>query len=228
MKVAQLSFANFTSKIMVDLLKKLEVRFTLFLMVCELSYVNAQSLLYIVDNFGIIHKVFAVIGAIAFSRVTIVIMRRSNKKWLKIAFPVFDACLVFCGLNVRFYDKMFNNPICLGLTVFMAIFTGLIMYSLGTIDSDSSKTDPAQNETQLKLLQTDNNSLQTELAKIKSQFNSLQTDIDKYKSEIEKYKTDISLFKPHYLKSERSRILKKNEGNRTDAENQLLQLTNEN
>lgn len=112
------------------LLTRAGIGFALFLMVLELTYINAKSLLYIVDEFGYIDKVFAVIGALAFSMVTVLVMRRTNQLWMKITFPVFDAFLVFCGFNIKFAETMLNNKIAFVLTIAMAVFTGLIMYSL--------------------------------------------------------------------------------------------------
>jgi len=103
-------------------------------MMLELSYINAKSLLYIVDKFDMVDRTFAVIGSIAFSSVTIIVMRKSREKWIKIVFPVFDALLVFCGFNLRFADNLLGNPIAFYLTIFMAVFTGIITYSLGIIN----------------------------------------------------------------------------------------------
>ena len=115
------------------LLTRLGNGIALFLMVLELTYINAKSLLFIVDEFYFIDKFFAIIGALGFSIVTVLVMRKSNSQWMKITFPLFDSILVFCGFNIKYADNLFDNPVRFWLTVIMAVFTGLIMYSIGQI-----------------------------------------------------------------------------------------------
>lgn len=114
----------------------LGITITLMLLVAELTYINAKSLLYLVAEFGIVDKIFAIIGAMAFSMVTVLVMRTTNSRWMQIVFPLFDSILVFCGFNLKFADNLLGNPIAFGLTVFMAVFTGFIMYGLGRIAYD--------------------------------------------------------------------------------------------
>jgi len=108
---------------------------TLFFLIMELTYINAKSLLFLVAEFGIIDKIFAIIGSIAFSSVTVLVMYTSRARWMRIVFPIFDALLVFSGFNIKFANNFYDNPIAFWLTVFFAIFTGLIMFSLGSIGS---------------------------------------------------------------------------------------------
>jgi uncharacterized membrane protein SirB2 len=106
-------------------------------MVTELAYINQKSLYYLVDGKNSIDVVFSIIGALAFSIVTVVIMRKSDNKIMKLIFPVFDTLLVFCGFNLRHAYNIINgtdNPIRFWLTVFMGIFTGFIVYGLGIIN----------------------------------------------------------------------------------------------
>lgn len=114
------------------------IAIALILLMLELTYVNARSLLYLVAEFGLIDRIFAVIGAMAFSMVTVLVMRTADKGWMKIAFPVFDALLVFTGFNLRFADNLYANPIAFWLTIFLAMFTALIMYSLGSIRRETT------------------------------------------------------------------------------------------
>lgn len=115
------------------------ITITLILMVLELTYINAKSLLYLVAEMGIIDKTFAIIGALAFSMVTVLIMRTSRSKWMRIIFPIFDSLLVFCGFNLKFANNLMDNPIAFYLTIFFSVFTGLIMYSLGLIGAKYEK-----------------------------------------------------------------------------------------
>lgn len=114
---------------------QLAVALALFLLVLELTYINAKSLLYLVSESGLADKAFAIIGSMAFSVVTVLVMRTSSSKWMRIVFPVFDTLLVFCGFNLKYADNLLGNPVAFYLTIFLAVFTGLIMYSLGSIGS---------------------------------------------------------------------------------------------
>lgn len=122
---------------MIDkILSRMGVGLALFFMVLELTYINAKSLNYMVNGMSQTDGVFAIIGAIAFSMVTVLIMRMSKRNWLKVVFPFFDMALVMCGFNLMFATDLFANPIRFALSVFLAIFTGLITYSLGQINAE--------------------------------------------------------------------------------------------
>ncbi len=133
---------------MIDrILSRAGVGFALFLVIMELTYINAKSLYFMAQGMMLVDSVFAVIGSLAFSMVTILVMRMSKRRWLKVAFPLFDAALVLCGFNLMFADGLFANPIRFALSVFLAIFTGLITYSLGQINAeqhDGSKVDDSK------------------------------------------------------------------------------------
>jgi hypothetical protein len=120
---------------------RLDVGLGLFLMVLELTYINTKSLSYLVEGAGTVDHAFAIIGALAFSIVTIVIMRKPGRNFLKFAFPLFDTGLVFCGFNLKYAENLLSNPIAFGLTIFMAVFTGLITYSLGRINYEEHTTN---------------------------------------------------------------------------------------
>ena len=130
---------------MIDrIISKLGVGFSLLFVFCELTYVNTKSLLYLTGDAGVIDALFSVVGAMAFSSVTILVMRKSRKQWIKIVFPVFDAILMFCGFNLLFANEIASgtdNPIRFYLSVFMAVFTGLITYSLGLINYTDHVSD---------------------------------------------------------------------------------------
>lgn len=122
---------------MIDrILSRTGVGFALFFMILELTYINAKSLNYMVQGLSVSDGIFSIIGAIAFSMVTILIMRLSNRGWLKIMFPFLDAALVLCGFNLPYAADLFANPVRFALSVFFALFTGLITYSLGQINAE--------------------------------------------------------------------------------------------
>ncbi|MEY1640514.1 hypothetical protein [Tenuifilum osseticum] len=122
---------------MIDkLLQRYGVGWALALLVLELTYINSKSLHYLVQGLAVIDMLFGVIGAVAFSMVTVLIMRLSRRGWLKVVFPLFDVALVLCGFNLRYADELLDNPVRFWLTVFLALFTGLITYSLGQINAE--------------------------------------------------------------------------------------------
>jgi len=114
------------------------ITITLVLLVMELSYINSKSLLYLVAESGIVDRIFAIIGALAFSLVTVLVMRTTDNRWMRIIFPVFDAMLVFGGFNVRFANNLLDNPVAFALTVFYALFVFVIMHGLGKISYNMS------------------------------------------------------------------------------------------
>ncbi len=126
---------------MIDrLFDRLGVKIALMFVVLELTYVNSKSLLFMVHSYRLVDCFFSVVGAAAFSMVTVIVMRKSNKKRLKIAFPLFDVALMFCGLNIEYADVILSgddNNIRFCLTIILALFTGLITYSLGFISNES-------------------------------------------------------------------------------------------
>jgi len=165
------------------ILTKVGVSFALFLMICELSYVNAKSLLYIVAEFGFVDKLFAVVGAMAFSMVTVLVMRKGTRSWMKIVFPVFDTLLVFGGFNLKFADNMTGNPVAFGLTIFMALFTGFITYSLGQINYSDHAGDSETTKVETKRIIEDLESKQLESDRM---IEVLRRDLSESKSHEEK------------------------------------------
>ncbi|WP_162150083.1 hypothetical protein, partial [Saccharicrinis fermentans] len=205
----------------------------LLFLIIELSYINAKSLIYLNNATEALDQAFAVIGSIAFSVVTILVMMNSVVKWPKYLFPVFDTGLMFLGLNLTHYDTLLDNPIRLALTFFMASFTGIITFSLGLIEFKSFKSDSKVKETELKerlnSLGLRYDSVKSELKSLKSvnsdtmeQLQNSKREIKSLKSQLESKQTDIEKMMDVYLKAEVSRIKKKSEANRTEEEKQLL------
>ncbi|MGQ1786336.1 hypothetical protein [Saccharicrinis sp. GN24d3] len=215
--------------------KKLQTLLTnlaLLGMIAELSYINSKSLLHLANNQGSIHQAFAIIGAISFSIVTIIIMQQNHLKWQKLAFPLFDAALVFLGFNLDIHPNM-----RIYLTVFMAIFAGLIMYSLGLIEYRSGETKETK---EIAYQKNRANSLGKELEATKSKLNDTQRKVDEmqtYYADLESNQEELQsnlimaqskleVMEPIYTKHELGRIRKKNPDNRTESEKQLLATVN--
>lgn len=210
------------------LINRIGVSLALVLMICELTYVNAKSLLFLTSETAPIDQAMSVIGSLAFSMVTVVVMRKAGTGWFKIVFPVFDAALVFLGFNLHHAQSIINgsdNPVRLYLSVFLAVFTGIITYSLGLINhrdhaSDSSefKTDPqapqsniADSATELmcevESLLSDFEKAKSENASLQTHINSLESDIKALHTEIEDRDTDHNSLK-HQLVDTQKQLVK--------------------
>lgn len=167
---------------MVDrFLSKTGVGFGLLFMVIQLTYINMLSLQYMFGWGDITTSeiIFGINGALAFSIVTVLIMRLSKKEWLKIAFPIFDIALVFCGFNLRHADDIFSNPVRFAMSIFLALFSGLITYSLGQINADQHSGLEADK----KLLESENEKLKSDLLQAKGILEALQRNYEKLTSE---------------------------------------------
>jgi hypothetical protein len=219
-------------------LNKVGLGAALFFMVAELTYLNAKSLLFLTGN-ETVDKVFAVVGAFAFSIVTVVVMRKKTKGLVKMVFPWFDAALMFLGLNLKYADQIIagtDNPLRLSLTVFMALLAGLTTYSLGIINykehesdfaaikSDFAKTesDFAENQSDFAKLKSDFAKQESDFANCKSELAKTKSDFAKMKSDFAKQAEQLEQYRSAYMAAERSRILKKKPENRTEKEQALL------
>lgn len=167
-------------------LNRMGIGLSLFFMVSELTYVNAKSLLYLVQEYATVDRFFAVTGSLAFSLVTVVVMRKSAEKWVKIVFPLFDVALVFCGFNLKFADAIIegsDNPVRFWLTVFMALFTGFITYSLGIINykehTDGNNEESENTILELKRILSESESKQIESNRIINELKVKQTESEK-------------------------------------------------
>lgn len=228
-------------------LTKFGISVALMLMVAELTYVNALSLLYIVGKSGLIHEIMSINGSLAFSIVTIIVMQTSERKWPKYVFPVFDAALVFLGFNLEYYDSIVNgtdNDVRFFMTIVLALFTGFITFCLGIINYEKYlKSDSKESESKIleyvrKLdvsegnfykLKSEFDKYKTEIANKNSEFESLKSKLDEkqskinsLESDIEKMQSDLVSYRKSYLLSERSRILKKKSDNRTQEDSRVL------
>ena len=188
---------------------------TLLLMVLMLADVNVKSLIYLSKNLVGLDVIFhvegidntaGVIGAFAFSMVTVLIMRLGDNNNLKLIFPFFDFALVFCGYNLDSTESIFNDPIRFLMTIFIALFAAFTTYSLGHINADQHSE--ANTESKIKLLEEN--------------IKLLQGKLELAESTINKQQQDILLYKPKYIQSERGRILKKQEKNRTPEDLKIL------
>ena len=133
------------------------VKLALVFIVLELTYVNSKSLYFLLGGGGLIDRIFSVIGAIACSMVTVIIMRKSSERWLKVAYPLFDVVLAFNSFSLISADT--SSPYYkFSLIVFMSLFAGLTTYALGKING----VDPAADRASLS--QAESTSSQPDLS----------------------------------------------------------------
>lgn len=211
------------------MLDKLYTQFILLLIIAELSYINAKSLLFIVSANGRIDTVFAIIGSVGFSAVTVLVMRNPILRWPKKVFPLFDTALVFFGLNVGHANNLLADPVRFGLTVFMAAFAGLITYSLGTITHKSdARTDTkeleqlgAELQQATATVQQQKNELEQSAASLQQRDNELLQTKETLQQQSEK------LQQQHYTLLENEDLLLQTQGELQQAGAKLLQLEKE-
>lgn len=110
------------------------VSVTLLFMVIELAWINSRSLLYLTNSTNVFDQTFCVIGSIAYSLVTVTVMRKSASLAMRIIFPLFDIVFVFLGFNIYHTTLISTDPVRFYLSVVVALFTGLIIFSLGMIN----------------------------------------------------------------------------------------------
>jgi hypothetical protein len=214
---------------------------TMACMVLQLSYINTKSLIYLVEDYDLIGRAFAVIGAVTFSMVTLLVMRTSNRKWVKYVYPVFDILFVFCGFNLRFASNLLANPIAFSLTILIALFSGLITFSLGIIDINKVESDKdnvlksikdslESKAYEIEKLQSELEGRKGEVSSLNSYNNNLETVLKDYKTEVGHLESQLKqlasvleFYRKSHLLSERSRILKKKVSNRTAEELKILE-----
>jgi hypothetical protein len=160
-------------------LSKTGVGIALLFMVAELSYINTKSLQYMFDEHAALDMYFGIVGAVAFSVVTVLIMRLSKRNWLTVVFPLFDIALVFCGFNLSHADTLLANPVRFAMSVFLSLFSGLITYSLGQINAEQhsgKELDKQLLESKNKALESNLNETKGELLAVKGNYEKLTTD----------------------------------------------------
>lgn len=172
-------------------LSKTGVGIALLLMVAELSYVNTLSLEYMFNTQNVSATIFGIIGAIAFSSVTVLIMRLGKQSWAKVAFPLFDMLLTFCGLNLEHADHLFANPIRFAMSIILSVFAGLNTYSLGLINADQHSGEA---EAQ-RLLKSEYEKTRLALAEKQSEVDSLKGNFQKLQSNLNESREAQKLLK---------------------------------
>ncbi len=282
----------------------------MFFVLLELIAVNTSSLWYVFGS-GWYNAIWAILGALGFSLVTTVVIRKKVPLWLKFSFPVFDMMLVFTGMNITHWGHLLDNPLRLVVTIIFALFTGAVLMALGMINyeeqhnkvsiasikqelraaktevvgieeenaelhSDLESSFQASSELQgdydvieeennvlrskFEIVSVENSNFKREIGDVRSRIElekeslaTLKTDYDKILSALKEYESqmlllkvsldkkeskiesmtneaqqhkariaDMESYETYYLRSEKSRILKKKEDNRTADERKVL------
>lgn len=240
------------------LINRIGISLTLLFVIIELAWINSKSLLFLTNSSLVIDEVFCIIGAVAYSLVTVTVMRKTKSLVMRIIFPIFDIAFVFLGFNINQGGLISSDPVRFYLSVIVALFTGVIIFSLGLINSkdhivdannmidhipdlkkkvseyeesylslmkdyESLQTKCSVFESNNTLMQTDRDKHESELVKIRGDCESLKTDNSKLTSQLERVGSEMAKYKAVYMAAERSRILKKNEANRTPEEVLILE-----
>ncbi len=215
---------------------RLGIPLALVLMVAKLSYVNYKSLIFLYNSDKLVDQVFSVIGAVAFSIVTVLVMQNKVVVWPKKVFPLFDALLVFLAFNLEISDQIINrtyDPIRLAETIVISVFAGAITYCLGLIEyksGESKETKELAHEKdranslgkQLDSVKSELKEKQTGLNDINSYYAEMESNYDKLQSELIMAHSKIDVMQPDYIKYKLGRISRKKAENLTPDEKQFL------
>lgn len=179
----------------------------LFFVFLELVYINSKSLFYLDGGKGYISLIFAIIGSMAYSSTTIAVMRRAGHKRMKTVLPWFDALLVFFGYNLNLLVHIETgefNPMAFVLSIFIAVFTGVITYGLGMLNFEERT---AEVESQKPQTDQEKETLRKELAEASARENTLRTIAEE--------------LLPNHIRYESWLSKKKNESNRNGYETKI-------
>ena len=166
---------------------------------------------------------------------------------LKVTFVTIDGIHVYVYNNTHIQDlATYLSPVYALQTALILFFVGSIVNDIIKSNEKKQEYDNSKfidmqtklelRESEFKKLTTKLNDLTTEkevlqvtLNNSKSKIETLQLELsdsndiaDKYSSELEERQNEINSYYPYYLKSEASRIRKKNENNRTNDEKEIL------
>lgn len=196
----------------------------LFFVLLELIAVNTSSLWYVFGFDGWYNAIWSTVGALGFSIVTTVVIRKKVPLWLKFSFPVFDMLLVFTGMNINHWGHMLDNPLRLTVTIIFSLFTGPVLVALGLINYEEQKRD-----SKLKLLQQKNEDLESKLILSKETSKLLESELSIERGnflELEQRYSDLesNLAEKEVLESEleyRGKLLVEAESNFSDLESKF-------
>lgn len=195
----------------------------LFFVLVELIIVNTQNLYYVFGIGSSLNVILALIGAIGYSLVTTVVIRKNVNIRLKIMFPLFDVFLIFIGMNIKVFDNIFDNPLRFAVTVFFSLFTGAIILALGLINYKEHESDAdalrkefelvsaSQNyyksmfediEEKNKLMFESNVNIETKLEAVESAYMKMKSNLELTKTDNEKLKSENSSLKSKFEQTE--------------------------
>ena len=168
------------------------------------------------------------------------VLKYSGAMLLKLIFVLID------GIHVYIYNNTHIEDLAKYLSPVYAIQTALILFFVGAIVNDIIKNGAekelknSQKQDEINSLQTHIENYKTEIAELETEIENKKNFIDSKQSEIEKYKSHsaeylsqiknneteiekLQTYRISFLKSEKSRILKKKVRNRTEEELNVLE-----
>lgn len=228
------------------LINRIGISLTLLFVIIELAWINSKSLLFLTNSSLLIDEVFCIIGAVAYSLVTVTVMRKSKSLVMRIIFPAFDIAFVFLGFNINQGGLISSDPVRFYLSVIVALFTGVIIFSLGLINAkdhipdigkmvdqipDLRKTISEYEESYLSLMrdyeslqtkcsvfESDNTILKSECEQLRGDKSDIACDLLSHKEDIKLLRSQVKEYYPIYIRAEASRIRKKDRANYTDTD----------
>ncbi|MCF6185597.1 MAG: hypothetical protein L3J56_13430 [Bacteroidales bacterium] len=158
--------------------------------------------------------------------------RYSGSILLKLIFVIID------GIHVYVYNNTHIEDLAKWLSPVYAVQTSFILFFIGTIVNDIIKSNQTE-QSQLFVKENEINELKSQLKNLRTDFKQVQSDLQnknfeviRFESEIENLHTQINIketeikklqtYRKAFLKSEKSRILKKKLENRTEKELKTL------
>ncbi len=208
----------------------------LFFMLQYLVFVNTKSLYYLNGGEGTVSLYFSIIGSLAYSTTTIVVMRRPGHKAFKVILPVFDSMLVFCGYNMHLFDAgsdLSSNPMRLLLSVFISLFTGIITFGLGMLNFEerSALAEEGESEritSELQAQVAESNRIRVDLQSKLSESTRINAELNRIAEETRKeLRETVAIAEkllPNHIRYEAWMAKKKSVTNRNGYESAVNQM----
>lgn len=207
---------------------------SLFFVMLELIGINAYSLHYVLDSQhqSAFNYIPAILGAVAYSITTIVVMQQPNHERLKVILPILDGFLVFLALNLMFIEQYKLgevNYVAVTLSLLFAIFTAVITLSLGQINSENTEPMIAQHHFDVTSKELDvtlsklNKSIKSNKFLV-GQVGDKDNELSLLKTEFKTLRSEHSYYYEFYIRKEKARIAKKSKANLTEEEILIINL----
>lgn len=185
---------------------RIGISITLFLVIAYLAWTNYKSLVFLTNSVQLEELLFCGVGALAFSMVTVMVMRNTRAKIALFTFPLFDVAFVFFGSNIHHAQLLADEPVRFWLSVVVALFTGVTIFSLSMINTKENVIDLKKRvgllEDELDLKSRELKVCETDVGEIKRECNELQTNNATLKEKEERVAELLNDVESKYKKAE--------------------------